>query len=70
MLDKIYSVVDISFFYMTVQASETKLFLTDISENEVFDLSNFDDFKISLVNNGGQAKIISIAEWKKKKDCL
>lgn len=65
---KIYEVVKISFFYMKVEAVETNLTVNDVPESEVWDIGEFKDYKVKLINSGGQAEIIDIAEWKEKHD--
>ena len=56
--DKLYEVTDISFYYMTIRAVELSQAAARPEENEIFDVSDFKEFKISLVNNGGQGEII------------
>lgn len=48
---------------MTITAVETDLAINDVSESEVWDISEFKDYKVKLVNNGGQAEIVDMAEW-------
>ena len=43
---------------MTIRAVELSQAAARPEENEIFDVSDFKEFKISLVNNGGQARII------------
>lgn len=50
MANKIYEVEEISFFYFTVQAKETDKTISDVPAEEVFDLTDFKDFKIKLRN--------------------
>ena len=64
--DKIYQITDISFFYMSVEATETNLALVDLPEDEVFDFEFFKNYKVKLVNNAGNAKIIDFAAWKSR----
>lgn len=56
--DKLYKVEKISFFDFSITAMETDLKPSDVPEGEVFEVSGFKDFKISLKNGGGMAKII------------
>lgn len=65
--DKCYKVKDISFFDLTVQAAETDYFITDIPENEVFDISELKEFKITVINKMGQAEVIDFVKWKEVK---
>lgn len=66
-LDKIYQVTSISFFYMKIEAVETALTADDVPADELFDLMLFKDHEVKLVNNGGQAKIIDLQAWKEQK---
>ena len=56
--DKLYEVTDISFYHMTIRAVELLQTAARPEENEIFDVSDFGEFKITLVNNRGQASII------------
>lgn len=51
---------------MTVEAVQTDLTVNDVPENEVWDISEFKNYKVKLVNNGGQAEVIDFDEWKDK----
>ena len=64
--NKLYEITRISFFYMTLTAVETDLSMDDVPENEVWDISEFEHYKVKLVNNGGQAEIIDFNGWKDK----
>ena len=57
----------ISFFYMTIEAIETNLTATDVPEDELWDLEEFKDYRVKLINNGGQAEILDFEEWKDSK---
>lgn len=67
-LDKIYEITRISFFYMTVEAVQTDLMMNDVPESEVWDIAEFRNYKVRLVNNGGQTKMVDFEEWKDKHD--
>ena len=64
--DKIYEITDLSFFYMSITAVETSLPAASFPEEEIWDLNFFEDYKIKLINNGGQAKIINFFDHKSK----
>lgn len=64
--DKTYEIVDISFFYMTLEAVETDMVVGDVPADEVWDIEEFKTFKIKLINNGGHAEIIDFEKWKSK----
>lgn len=61
--NKLYEIIRISFFYMTVEAIQTDLIMDEVSENEVWDIGEFKDYKVKLINNRGQAKIVDFYEW-------
>ncbi|MBS5129908.1 MAG: hypothetical protein KHZ01_05410 [Lachnospiraceae bacterium] len=52
-MDKLYRVADISFYYKTIRAVETGHQIADVPEHVIFEISDFADFKITLVNNNG-----------------
>ena len=64
--NKLYEITRISFYYMMVEAVETNLAMDDVPENEVWDISEFEHYKVKLVNNGGQAEVINFNGWKEK----
>lgn len=49
---------------MTVEAVQTDLTVNDVPESEVWDISEFKNYKVKLINHGGQAEIISLDDWK------
>lgn len=51
---------------MTIEAVETDLIINDVPEGEVWDISEFEHYKVKLVNNGGQAEVIDFEDWRKK----
>ena len=64
--DKIYEIIDISFFYFHIEASETNIMVGDVPADEVWDIEEFKNYKIKLINNGGQAEIVDFEKWKSK----
>lgn len=58
----------IAFFYMTIEAIETNLTATDVPEDELWDLEEFKDYRVKLINNGGQAEIIDFEKYKYEED--
>ncbi len=66
--DKIYEITRISFFYMEIEAVETDLTMNDVPESEVWDIEEFEHYKVKLINNGGQAEIVDFDEWKWNRD--
>ena len=49
---------------MTIEAIETNLTATDVPEDELWDLEEFKDYRVKLINNGGQAEIIDFEKYK------
>lgn len=62
-MEKLYEVEKISFFNFSVQAKETDKTVNDVSEEEVFDLTDFKDFKVILRNWKGN--VIDFMEYLK-----
>lgn len=56
-----------SFFYMTIEAFQTNLTAEDVPEDELWDISEFKDYRVKLINNGN-ARIMNITEWKWKRN--
>lgn len=52
---------------MTIEAIETNLTATDVPESELWDILEFKDYKIKLINNGGKAEILDFEKWKGSK---
>lgn len=67
MQDKLYKVFHISFYYMSIKADETDLTSADVPDEEVFDVQDFKDFRIALMNKTGNqvAEIIGFDSQKK-----
>lgn len=53
---------------MSIEAAQTNLTMNDVPENEIWDISEFKNYKVKLINNGGQAEVIDFAELKEKYD--
>lgn len=60
-MDKLYRVIEISFFTLSVTATETDLTLADVPQEEVFDLTELKEFKVTLNNWAG--KVIDMVEY-------
>lgn len=65
--NKIYQVSKISFFTMSAEAVETDLSPTDVSEDETFDISDFKDFRLKLINKKPIAEIVKLEDYKKRR---
>ena len=63
---KIYQVTDISFFHMTIEATEANLTAADVPECELWDIGEFERYKVRLINNDGMGEIVDFGEFKKK----
>ena len=66
--DKIYEIIRISFYYMSVEAVKTDLTINNVMESEVWDISELKNYKMKLINNSGQAEIVDFDEWKDTRD--
>lgn len=66
--DKNYEVTDIDFSNFTLEAKETGLSIADIPESELWDISDLEDYKIKLINDGGKAEVIDMAEYLNNKE--
>ena len=47
-----------------IGAIETDLTMNDVPESDIWDVEEFRDYKVKLVNNGRQAEIVDFDEWK------
>ena len=65
--NKIYKVIDISFFHMEIRAVESLSSAASIPEDEIWDISEFKNYKITLINNGEKAKIVDFNAFKSQK---
>lgn len=61
---KIYEVTSIDWLHSYLEARETDLSVDDVEESEIWDIVEFEDFKIRLVNGSGVAKLVDFEEWK------
>lgn len=64
-LDKLYEVEKISFYYFTVTAKQTDKTIDDVPANEVFDITDFPEFLVTLHN--WQGKVIDFVEYVKNR---
>ena len=60
---KLYQVTYIDFSKLTIEARECDLDVGDVSEDEVFLLEDFEEFKVTLRNRGGKGKVVDFVEW-------
>ena len=71
--DKIYKVKNIDFKNLTIEATQTDLSIVGISEEEVFSVEDFEDYRIRLINGDGGGEmgeasedVIDFEEWVRK----
>jgi len=62
---KIYEVKSINWLHSCIEAKETDLSVCDVPESELWDIAEFKDFHVRLVNGDGIARIIDFREWVK-----
>lgn len=65
-LNKLYEVEKISFFDFSVSARETNKTIADVPEEEIFNLSDLNGFKVKL-NNNWTGTVIDFAEYVKNR---
>lgn len=51
---------------MEIEASETDLTIDDVPEDEVWDIEEFRNYKVKLVNNGGMGEIVDFEKFKNR----
>lgn len=66
MQDKIYQITDISFYHMSITAVELGASVVNVPDDEIWNIKEFENYKIKLINNGGQAEIVDFEKWKSK----
>lgn len=52
---------------MEIRAAESLSSAASIPEDEIWDVSEFKNYKITLINNGGHAEIVDFEEYKSQK---
>lgn len=65
--DRIYEIMNSSPFYKVLEAIETNLSVSDVSD-EVRNVNEFKDYKIRLIHNSGESEIIVVGDWQDKHD--
>lgn len=49
---------------MKIEATETNLTVDDVPEDETWDLEEFKNYKVKLINgSGGMAEILEFSDW-------
>lgn len=61
--DRIYKVEKISFYDFSIKAVETDLKVGDVAENEVFDISQFKEFRVTLKNGNMNNVVEFVRKW-------
>lgn len=51
---------------MSIEAAETDMTVGAVPADELWDIEEFKNYKIKLINNGGQAEIVDFEKWKSK----
>ena len=64
--DKLYEVRDISFYHMSITAVGVGSSVVNAPDDEVWDIEDFKNYKIKLINNSGQSEIVDFEKWKSK----
>ena len=65
-MNKIYRVTHISFFTMELVAEETTLTAAIVPEDEVFDVLDYNNLKVTLVDLDGRAEAIDLKELSRR----
>lgn len=53
---------------MEIRAVESLSSVASIPDDEVWDIEEFKNYKITLINNGGRAEIVDFNAFKSKKN--
>lgn len=64
--DKLYEVRAISFYNMSIVAVGVGSSVVNALDDEIWDIKEFENYKIKLINNSGQAEIVDFGKWKQK----
>lgn len=64
-VDKLYEVEKISFYNFTVTAKETEKKIDDVPANEIFDITDFPEFLVTLHN--WQGNVVDFVEYVKNR---
>lgn len=62
-IDRIYKVEKISFYDFSIKAVETDLKVGDVPENEIWDISQFKDFRVMLKNGNVDNVVEFVRKW-------
>ncbi len=61
--NQIYEIKKVSFFYMEIEAEQTNLTVDDVAEYELWDVGEFKNYKVKLINGSGKAEIVDFSDW-------
>jgi len=65
-LNKVYEVTSINWLQSYIEAKEAELRVGDVPESELWDIAEFEDFHVRMVNGDGMGKVIDFGEWVEK----
>lgn len=57
-----------TFAALYIEVKGIDLSINDVPESEVWDIGEFEHYKVKLINNGGQAEVVDFNEWIGRKD--
>lgn len=52
---------------MTIEGVETNLTVDDVSEDEMWDLEEFKNYKVKLINGSGKAEVVNFEKFRNKR---
>lgn len=62
--DKLYEVTKISFFSTKIEAVQTNLAVDDVPGDELWNLEEFRNYKVKLINGSGKAEIVDFEKFR------
>lgn len=66
-IDKVYEIKKVSFYYMEIEAEQTDLTVDDVPEDETWDLEEFKNYKVKLINGSGMGEIVEFEKFRNKR---
>ncbi len=65
--NKVCKITSINWLHLYIEVKETDLSVGDVSRSKLWDITEFEDFKIRLINGDGVTKVIYFVEWVKRR---